>query len=126
MEHERITIEDGDFSLWAHAHSSGDDWSISIGGGTKSHIGAVAIGLPRPSLADARTTSSSISSICVPGHKDDEVARNAALRLSSTLNCVVVVSCGIHVDNASNEDIKRIMTNYDELIESLILYVKKA
>lgn len=124
MKEDVLTLDDGDFSLWAHAQQCGKDWSITIGGGTRSHIGAVAIGLPRPSLTDTEITSASVSSFCVPGHKDDEVARDAAYQLSSVLDCCVSVACGIHVDDASSEDVERLLQNYHALIEMLILHMK--
>ena len=39
----------------------GDDLVVIVQGGEKPHVGAVAVSIPRPSLADAEETSSSTS-----------------------------------------------------------------
>ncbi len=39
------------------------------------------------------------------GHKEDELARWAALHLSSQLNAAVVVTAGLHIDDAAPEQV---------------------
>ncbi len=94
---------------------SGGDVTVIFGGGTHYHIGATALAVPRPSLADPNQMSASASVICVSGHKEDEIARRAALLLTSILNCIVVVSVGLHVDEASADDIKIMLDNFDKV-----------
>lgn len=114
-----INLPDGDYSMEAVAVLVGDDLVVTICGGSGHHVGAVAIGIPRPSLSDPKNVSASVSVFCVTGHKDDLPARRAAELLASSLNCVVSVSVGIHVDDAGAEDIARLKGNFEKLLKSL-------
>ena len=44
-------------------------------------------------------------------HKDDEVARMASEALVKGLNRVAVVSAGMRIDSASEEDIRKLLRN---------------
>lgn len=90
----------------------GPDISLTVGGGDAYHIGAAALAVPRPSLADPAAPSASASVICVTAHKEDELARAAALELATEFGCRVTVSAGIHVDDATADDIKLLLGNY--------------
>lgn len=94
----------------------GNDISVCVGGGTKQHIGATALGIARPSLENPAKRSASASVFCVPGHKEDELARSAALRLSSKFATSVLVSVGLHIDHATTDDIKTLQKNFNELL----------
>ncbi|MFA7067535.1 MAG: hypothetical protein WC127_01025 [Acidaminococcaceae bacterium] len=94
----------------------GIDVAVIIGGGEKSHIGAMGLASPRPSLQNKDVVSASVSVLCVLGHKDDLLARAAALRLASKFNVNVVVSVGLHLDNATTEDIEKLQTNFEAII----------
>jgi gallate decarboxylase subunit D len=94
----------------------GPDISVSFGGGESPHIGAVALGVPRPSLADASKPSASASVLCVTGHKEDEIVRAAALELATVFTCRVIVAAGLHVDNATAEDIRLLDENYGAVL----------
>jgi hypothetical protein len=98
----------------------GRDISIAICGGDTPHIGAVALASPRMSLADKEKTSASASVICVTGHKEDELARSAALKLASRFSCQTVVVAGIHIDDATEADIKVLWKNYEAVMEKII------
>lgn len=103
----------------------GDDLCINIFGGTSPHIGAVSIACPRPSLSDYNIISSSASTFCVIGHKEDELARNISLKLSSLFNKITVVTVGIHIDNATVKDIEILSTNTNKVVELFIDTFKK-
>ena len=87
------------------AFSLGNDLCVIITGGDQPHIGCVTLSVPRPSLANSEVTSATTSVLNLLGHKDDEVARYVSHLLSSKLNKNVVVTCGIHVDNITAEEI---------------------
>ena len=112
LGHESHRVEAGAFLL-------GNDIVVVIGGGTKWHIGAVALAVPRSSLADPSQVSASASVLCVTGHKEDDLARSAALFLASTLKRTVTVVVGIHIDQASGEDINIVTANCHAAIERL-------
>lgn len=94
----------------------GADICVSICGGTHYHIGAVALGIPRPSLKDASKLSASVSVLCALGHKEDELARDAAHRLAVTFGCKVCACAGLHIDEASAEDIRVLWENYEQAL----------
>ncbi|MBW1682823.1 MAG: hypothetical protein JRJ83_15600 [Deltaproteobacteria bacterium] len=93
-----VRTEQGRYDLEASVRTIGQDLLVAVWGGEKPHIGAVSAAQPRPSLKDPARTSSSASVICFLGHKEDELTRRAALRLSAALNTRVVVTAGIHWD----------------------------
>jgi gallate decarboxylase subunit D len=103
----------------ASALRCGTDLVVALQGGTRHHIGATAMAVPRPSLADPSTVSSSASVLCVVGHKEDELARSVALRVSAALACTVTVVAGLHVDDATGEDIRLLLENCDHVVERL-------
>jgi hypothetical protein len=111
-------IDDGKFSLEGAAILCGRDLSVTICGGA-AHIGAAALGVARPSLSAPDKASACVSVICVTGHRDDELARSAADYFAAAYNCVVSVSVGIHIDDASADDIQRIRDNFAKLLKAL-------
>lgn len=98
----------------------GNDWNISIYGGNLPHIGAIALGIPRPSLEDKNKISSSVSVLTITGHKEDIIVQKIAKVLSSTLNSTVVVTCGIHIDDITFDDIQNLNLVIDNLVDELI------
>lgn len=112
-----VRTEQGRYDLEASVRTIGQDLLMAVWGGEKPHIGAVSAAQPRPSLKDPARTSSSASVICFLGHKEDELARRAALRLSAALNTRVVVTAGIHWDQLDQEGIRAVIRNFDLLIE---------
>lgn len=113
---KQLEIGRNPYKISATVTLCGTDVAVIIGGGEKPHVGAVGLASPRPSLKDASIVSASVSVICVLGHKDDILAREAALLLSSKFNINVVVSVGVHLDNATKEDIEKLKDNFDAII----------
>lgn len=92
---------------------------VCISGGSAPHIGSVALSTPRPSLAGSGTsaTSSVLNRI---GHKDEVVGREVADMLASRLDTVVCCICGIHVDDASEDEIRACATLGNEIATFLL------
>lgn len=103
----------------------GADLLVSIWGGSRPHIGAVAAAQPRPSLRDAAVTSATASVLTYVGHRDDIVAKFAAETLSAALAVPVVVTAGIHWDNLDEAQIPRVMDNTRVLVDQLIAALKR-
>ncbi|MDR1775417.1 MAG: hypothetical protein LBS17_03025 [Actinomycetes bacterium] len=97
----------------------GPDLSVTIGGGPLPHVGAVALGVPRPSLADSAQLSASASVLCATGHKEDMLARHVALKLATRYDCRVQVSVGMHIDGATRADITAFENNTEELLKEI-------
>lgn len=100
----------------------GDDLCVILYGGEKPHIGCVTLSIPRPSLRNSAVTSSTTSILNVIGHKDDEVARHLSHLLASRLNKTVVVTCGIHVDQITADEIQTTIELIAKLTEKLTHY----
>lgn len=107
----QAAVGNGRHRVFLHAVCTGDGAVVTLVGGQHAHVGAVALGLPRPSLRDARSMSADVAVVPVPGHKDDEVARPAAEEIARFLGQPTVVSVGLHVDRATDEDLARLVGN---------------
>ncbi len=112
------------FTLEINVIRMGADLCVTLSGGDISHIGAVALAIPHPGLRDTKLTDASVSLLTVTGHKEDELARNIAQRLSKEFACTVSVSCGIHLENASKQDISSILDTSKQLLEEMITALK--
>ena len=120
-----IKAGEGRLQLSARALWAGDDLVVVINGGEKPHVGAVAAAQPRPSLADPARTSASASVIAFSGHKEDLLARSAALGLASALGVKAVVTAGAHWDNLTPEEIARVEKLAREITARLIALCKE-
>jgi len=94
--------------------------SVNLVGGTVPHIGAVAIGLPRPSLARPERRSATTSVFALVGHKDDEMARFVATELARHLGIAVVVTAGVHHPRARSSDIAAVMRNAGDAVKTIL------
>ena len=121
---DKVSIEDGKYSVSACIVRCGKDVSLTVGGGEVPHLGASALAVPRPSLNDPEVCSASTSVLCVTGHKEDEFARVAAQKIASRLNCVVNVTAGIHIEQAQPEELVRLGKNLDALLNAVMEKLK--
>jgi len=96
----------------------GEDICVIISGGDKPHIGCVTLSVPTISLSGKEAYSSTTSVLNLVGHKDDELARYASSLISSRLNKTVVVTCGVHVDNITAQEIDIVIGIVHELIDN--------
>jgi hypothetical protein len=119
MKRFDLSSQGGRYQINATAMLIGDDLLVAIWGGIKPHIGAVAVALPRPSLADAQITSSTSSVFTLLGHKEDEVVKMVSEHLSARLEKNVVVTAGIHWDDLPEEAIEEIVHNCRELADEM-------
>lgn len=125
MKQIRVSNQKDRFKIEANAILVGKDLVVSIWGGTKPHIGAVAMAVPRPSLRSPDVTSSTSSILTRMGHKEDEIVKKVSEKLSSELGKVVVVAAGIHWDDATDYEIHTIRLACDELTFRLIDKVRR-
>ncbi|MBA7707468.1 hypothetical protein ES703_116340 [subsurface metagenome] len=108
------------YNLDALVKQIGEDLLVAIWGGEKPHIGAVAVAQPRPSLKDESVVSATASVFCYLGHKDDIIAKQAAEKLSATLNTNVTLTVGIHWDDLDEAGIRTILGNSQQLVNMII------
>ena len=120
IEPIRISHQKGPYRLEAEVLPIGEDIALSLWGGTKPHIGALALAVPRPSLKDPSLISSTASVLARLGHKEDDIVKRVSERISATLNKVVAVSAGMHWDHLPDDDIRLVQEACDELVDKLI------
>ena len=87
----------------------GQDIIYVLGGGERSHIGGIVVCEPGKKAID----------ICLEGHYDDIVLKPIAEEASKKYKTKVVVVGGVHVDNASKEEIEILVRNCKELIKCI-------
>lgn len=110
MKKFKVEISRGPFRIHGDVQEIGQDLLVTIWGGTKPHIGAVGMAIPRPSLRDPRKWSATSSNFTFLGHKEDILVKKISERLASQLRRNVVVIAGIHWDDISAKDIKVVET----------------
>jgi len=115
-----VKTNEGAYDLEAGVRLIGQDLLVAIWGGEKPHIGAVAVAQPRPSLKDPEVMSATASVICLPGHKEDELAKAVSEILAAALNTSVVVTAGIHWDNISKDGIQKVTENSKILVDLIL------
>ena len=86
---------------------AGEDLIVFIGGG-KEHVGSA-------SICDGKLYTARRGE-----HMDFIVSDSAARRINRELGLTACVICGIHVDNASEEEIEQLVRNADECVGRLI------
>lgn len=110
----------GKYRITAKVHVLDSGLTLTLYGGEKAHIGSVAVAIPRPSLQNPSIMSATSSVINLVGHKDEEVARPVAEKLAKKFGQVVVVVAGIHVENATAEDIDLLKENVEDVTLAMI------
>ena len=126
MKERRFQAGSGPHAVEAIAVLCGEDLLLALGGGQKPHIGAIATAIPRPSLKDSEAVSSSASVHCLPGHKEDLLARGVALELAKQTGHTVVVTAGLHIDAANEKDIAQLEKNARALLSQVAAWLKAA
>ncbi len=95
---------------------AGRDLLLLLAGGDEPHIGSVVAASPRASRTGIGLSATS-SVINRPGHCDEIPARRLAERLAASLNTHVVCACGIHVDQAGEDTIRKILACCESLAQ---------
>jgi len=125
MKRFSVSVKEGRFLLQALIVPIGDDLLVSLWGGTRPHIGAVAMAQPRPSLRDKKKTSATSSVLTLLGHKEDQTVKSVSETLAAVFNKNTVVTAGIHWDNLKAEEINRIRGLTEKLTQKIIDRVHK-
>lgn len=96
-----ITSGRGKYKVWIERHNIGDDIVFFLGGGQHSHIGSVIVAEP----------GKKVKSIRLLGHYDDLVLRPLAKIACKKYQTKVVLIGGVHVDNATENEIDLLVKN---------------
>jgi len=104
-----ITSGEGKYKVWLEQKKIDDDLIYILGGGEKSHIGGVVICEPgKPTNV-----------IRLEGHYDDIVLQPIAEKACGKYKTTVVALGGVHVDNATEEEINTLVENCKELVKCI-------
>ena len=104
-----ITSGKGKYKVFLKEIKNGDDLIFILGGGKRSHIGGVVICEPGKKSQVIR----------LKGHFDDIVLKPIAEAACKKYNTKVVAVGGVHVDNASQEEIDLLVKNCRELVKCI-------
>ena len=104
-----ITSGEGKYKVWLEEKKLDDGIIYILGGGERSHIGGVVICEPdKPSNV-----------IRLEGHYDDIVLKPIAEEACKKYNKKIVAVGGVHVDNASKDEINILVNNCKELVKCI-------
>ncbi|MBU5230859.1 hypothetical protein [Intestinimonas butyriciproducens] len=95
-------------------HFVGEDLYVSIIGGETPHIGAAALAHRESGRTDVHTLS-------VPGHREEALTRFCAEDICRATGRTVLVNCGIHIDQASAQEISLLCDHVRALEQQLLL-----
>ena len=104
-----ITSGEGKYKVFLEQKKIGDDLVYILGGGEKSHIGGVIICEPNKSANVIR----------LEGHYDDIVLKPIAEEACKKYKTKVVAIGGVHVDDATKEEIDKLVENCRELVKCI-------
>ena len=110
--------------LRLEAQLLGTDLCVVLSGGDAPHIGAVTLSIPRQSTHSARTVANT-SVLSISGHMDDVLFRELGACLAERLNRTVVITGGIHVDDASPALVEAIVDAAREMTRDLASRVER-
>ena len=120
-----FSIDAAGFALRCEITRMGDDCLISLGGGDKAHIGSTAMAVPRPSLT-GEGRSATVSTLNRLGHKDDFLANPIAHGVASRMDCAVVCAAGVHVDDATPQQIQAIQAAVPDVVNRVCAMMEEA
>jgi gallate decarboxylase subunit D len=102
--------------LWAAQF--GEDLIVKIYN-ENAHLGAVGV-----SEFDSRSDRCSTSVVTLLGHKDDGIASAAASLICKTTRRNTCVIAGIHLDDITGSEIKKIVANANALVSDYLAVAK--
>jgi hypothetical protein len=97
---------------------------LQLYGGTHEHVGSVTVSTTAATIRNPERKRATSSVINLPPHMDELVARPAAERLALLFDAPVVCIAGLHIDNATQEEIETMVKNAEAVVEKLIVKIK--
>lgn len=104
-----ITSGRGKYKIWLQRYEIGDDLVFFLGGGERSHIGGIVVAEPKKKVKAVRLT----------GHYDDIVLAPIAEAACKKYKTKVVAVGGVHVDNATKEEIDLLVENCRKIAQKI-------
>lgn len=104
-----ITAGSGKYKVWLKEEKLSDERLYILGGGERSHIGGIVV------MEPGKTPRT----IKLEGHYDHIVLQPIAEEACKKYNTKVVAVGGVHVDNASQDEIDLLVENCKELVKCI-------
>ena len=96
-----IRVGEGRYSVRLESYNIGNDMLIVITGGEEDHIGSATLIEEKDHL----------QTIIKKGHQDHVISEKIANIIYDTIEKDLLVVCGIHIDDASKEEIDILIGN---------------
>jgi len=96
-----ISAGEGRYTVRLESHNVGKDMLIIITGGEKDHIGSATL----------MESKGHLQTMIKKGHQDHVISEKMANIIYDTIEKDLLVVCGIHIDNASKEEIDMLVGN---------------
>ena len=119
----KMSYGEAPYDIHIEAKPVGGDVFAAVTGGTRPHIGAVALAEPAGALHPVTGEpvpdggQIRVATLVSAGHKDMILAEMFALGLCEKYGCNVCVSAGVHVDGVGKEEIALMVENAKALLD---------
>jgi hypothetical protein len=117
-----LTAQRGRVRLTLRCLRMGQDLCLTLSGGDREHIGAVALGEPQGE--DQRNATTAV--LALTGHREGALARRIASRVAAQRSAVVCVACGIHVEAIQPEELTAVLELAEDLTQELLARLSKS
>ena len=104
-----ITSGKGKYKVWLEEKKIGNDILFILGGGEQPHIGGIVICEPDKTAQVIRLEE----------HYDDVVLKPIAISACKKYKTKVVALGGVHIDNATKQDVEKLVENCKELVKCI-------
>jgi hypothetical protein len=104
-----ITAGEGKYKVWLKEEKLGNEMVYILGGGEKPHLGGAVVKEPGKKTKVVK----------LEGHYDLEVLEPIAKEACKKYNTTVIALGGVHIDNASKDEIEIMVKNCRELVKCI-------
>ena len=108
---------EGRMMVWCTLVKAGGGLVFCLGGGDEPHIGAVSVAIPYRRKDGEWSVST--STITLPSHRDDAITRIIVEKVAKATGKVVVAVGGVHLENATKNEIDEVVMNMEKLAERI-------
>ena len=105
-----ISVGEGRYSVGLDSYAIGKDRLIIITGGEEAHIGSAT-------LIEAK---GQLQSMIKKGHQDHVISEKMANMIYDTMGEDLLVICGIHIEDASKEEIHILVRNAQACVDNFL------
>jgi|GEM_PF-502587 len=110
-----ISVGEGRYAVALECHNIGKDRLVVITGGEEEHIGSVTL----------IEEQNHLQTMIKKGHKDHIVSEKMANIIYDKIGKDLLVICGIHIEDASKEEIDSLVRNAKECVAQFLLTEEK-